>query len=451
MRLINKILGVTSNNNKRNKCRQLNSPALEWHPVHGDNISLSENNTVATRRDSFCKSIVFSQRPLMIGEKIWIRLLSVSEQGWKGGLRFGVSGVNPNMWSNSSLPKYLCPDMTSRASVWARAMSDKYVKMGAVVFFYIRANGDLVWGVNGKEKGVFLSGVDISRPVWAVVDVYGSTSSVQLVDPRSSLNNIMSKQTLNKKNEDKFKKVIYNQDILRQKRQMTKATFSQDCCGQNISLSEDGDIATRRETEFCNGYVFLDSPMQPGESLVIRILETEGTYIGSIAFGLTTADPKYLKSSELPEDSDCLTQRPEYWVHTKDVLPDPQDGDEISFTLSLDGAVLCSVNGGNQRVLFYADMSLTTRPFIDIFGIAQKIQVLGTKQTREAVKTSIPEPHFESTTECVICYESDVDCVLYSCGHMCMCFQCAVQQWSNAGECPMCRASIKDVIRTFRA
>ena len=54
-------------------------------------------------------------------------------------------------------------------------------------------------------------------------------------------------------------------------------------------------------------------------------------------------------------------------------------------------------------------------------------------------------------SECVICYESSVDCVLYSCGHMCMCFQCAVQQWGGAGECPLCRATIRDVIRTYRA
>ena len=63
-------------------------------------------------------------------------------------------------------------------------------------------------------------------------------------------------------------------------------------------------------------------------------------------------------------------------------------------------------------------------------------------------------PHSDEShvqTACVICYESDVDCVLYSCGHMCMCYQCATQQWSAAGECPLCRATIRDVIRTFRA
>jgi len=206
--------------------------------------------------------------------------------------------------------------------------------------------------------------------------------------------------------------------------------------------------------------------MQPGESLVVRIMETEATYIGSIAFGLTTADPRYLKSSELPEDSDLLSQRQEYWVHTKDVLSDPQDGDELTFSLSLDGAVLCSVNGGAQRLLFTTDISLPTRPFIDLYGVAQKIQIVGVHPSQPTAtlrrssrsnssmktrpKSCSPDPAMVQT-ECVICYENDVDCVLYSCGHMCMCFQCAVQQWSSAGECPLCRATIRDVIRTYRA
>ena len=449
MKLINKLLKVT--NRKQKHCKYLSSPALEWHPVHGDNILLTNNNTVATRRDSFCKSVVFSQRPLMIGEKIFIRLLSVSEQGWKGGLRLGVSGVNPNTWTNSSLPKYLCPDLTNRGKVWARAMSEKYVRHGAVVFFSVKTSGDLVWGVDGKEKGVLVSGVDISSPVWAVVDVYGSTKSVKLLDPKSSLNNIISKKSVHEKKESCSMKVIHNQDILRQKRSMTPAAFSSSCYGQNISISQNGEIASRSETEFCNGYVFLNSTLQPGDSLLLKVLETEDAFIGSIAFGLTTADPKMLCSSELPDDSEHLTMRPEYWIHDKDVLADPQVGDELLFSISLDGAVLCSVNGGALRLLFHTDVSLSTRPFIDVFGSVQKIQVLGIKNSPPRPKSYSPVPEFQQPTECVVCYESDVDCVLYSCGHMCMCYQCAVQQWSKSGECPLCRASIRDVIRTYRA
>ena len=466
MRLINKLLsGVSARERSRSKSWEV--PPLEWHPVHGDNISLSEGRSVASRREGFCKSVVFTHRPLGLGEKVWIRLVSVSDQGWRGGLRLGVSAVSPSHWTNSGLPKYLCPDMTTKGRVWARAMPEKYVKAGTVIFLSVKPSGQLVWGVNGKEKGVLVSGVDISSPLWAVVDVYGSTNTVQLIDPRSSLTDIMDRSSSTKeKKSSSGAKIITNEDILRQRRELVRGTWDQNCCGKNVSISSSGDVATRLETEFSNGYVFLDSPMQPGESLVVRIMETEATYIGSIAFGLTTADPRYLKSSELPEDSDLLSQRQEYWVHTKDVLSDPQDGDELTFSLSLDGAVLCSVNGGAQRLLFTTDISLPTRPFIDLYGVAQKIQIVGVHPSQPTAtlrrssrsnssmktrpKSCSPDPAMVQT-ECVICYENDVDCVLYSCGHMCMCFQCAVQQWSSAGECPLCRATIRDVIRTYRA
>lgn len=58
-----------------------------------------------------------------------------------------------------------------------------------------------------------------------------------------------------------------------------------------------------------------------------------------------------------------------------------------------------------------------------------------------------------SGTECTICCERPIDSVLYMCGHMCMCYDCAVQQWrgKGGGHCPLCRAVIRDVIRTYKS
>ncbi|KAL8513331.1 hypothetical protein ACS0TY_019510 [Phlomoides rotata] len=50
---------------------------------------------------------------------------------------------------------------------------------------------------------------------------------------------------------------------------------------------------------------------------------------------------------------------------------------------------------------------------------------------------------------CCVCRKMQVDCVLYRCGHMCTCFKCAHElQWSS-GKCPVCRARIVDVVRTY--
>lgn len=66
---------------------------------------------------------------------------------------------------------------------------------------------------------------------------------------------------------------------------------------------------------------------------------------------------------------------------------------------------------------------------------------------------AFPSPGTQGHHECTVCYEKPVDSVLYMCGHMCMCYECALQQWRGrgGGHCPICRASIRDVIRTYRS
>ena len=57
-----------------------------------------------------------------------------------------------------------------------------------------------------------------------------------------------------------------------------------------------------------------------------------------------------------------------------------------------------------------------------------------------------------AATECLVCFENAVDCVLYTCGHMCLCYDCAVDIKSNQNAlCPICRQEIKDIIKTYRS
>lgn len=98
--------------------------SIQFHPVHGEHIKLSRNNTIAKRVDSFCKGICFSNRTVQIHEKVYVRLLNKSVQ-WTGFLRLGVTTSDPNTHRTpSALPRHACPDLTCRPGLFIHLMKD---------------------------------------------------------------------------------------------------------------------------------------------------------------------------------------------------------------------------------------------------------------------------------------------------------------------------------------
>lgn len=53
--------------------------------------------------------------------------------------------------------------------------------------------------------------------------------------------------------------------------------------------------------------------------------------------------------------------------------------------------------------------------------------------------------------ECTVCFDQEVDTVIYTCGHMCLCNDCGLKLKRQINACcPICRRPIKDVIKTYR-
>ena len=53
--------------------------------------------------------------------------------------------------------------------------------------------------------------------------------------------------------------------------------------------------------------------------------------------------------------------------------------------------------------------------------------------------------------QCLVCLEKSADCVLYQCGHLCVCHGCGMELKQRGCHCPVCRAPIRDIIRTYKS
>lgn len=154
-------------------------PKLGFHRVHGEHVKISKGGKMAKRVESFCKGLAFSNRPIEIDEIVCIKFSEMATN-WSGVLRFGVTNTDPETLGNS-LPRFACPDLTSKEGNWAKALAERYCQAQSILHFYVRENGELYYGVNGVQKGLFLSGINTRSPMWVLVDIYGNSNCLEFL------------------------------------------------------------------------------------------------------------------------------------------------------------------------------------------------------------------------------------------------------------------------------
>lgn len=81
-------------------------------------------------------------RPILVDEIVCIKLSEVSNL-WSGVLRFGVTSVDPASFRDIELPKFACPDLTSKGGFWAKALPERYCVQDSIVHFMVNSDGNL--------------------------------------------------------------------------------------------------------------------------------------------------------------------------------------------------------------------------------------------------------------------------------------------------------------------
>lgn len=150
---------------------------MKFHAVHGGNVIIEDGGTRALRPVSFCDAITFSYKPISVNSRISI-LLGANEE-WTGALRLGVTLHDPN--TIVGLPRYACPDLTSKAGYWARPLPENWATNGTRLTFYVNSMGHFQLFVNNEHKGALLSGLPVKEQLWILLDLYGITVSVKFI------------------------------------------------------------------------------------------------------------------------------------------------------------------------------------------------------------------------------------------------------------------------------
>ncbi|MEQ2235389.1 hypothetical protein ILYODFUR_001891 [Ilyodon furcidens] len=516
--------------------------------TRGKNIRLDGQLRRATRKNSFCNGITFSHRPVHLYEKVRLRLTGV-HTGWSGALRFGFTSLDPSDLEAADIPKYACPDLVTRPGYWAKALPERLALKDNVLSFWADRHGRVFYSINDGEPILFHCGLSIGCPLWAIIDIYGITQEVTLLDSTfaesvgsSCLSAARLSAYLPQSSHDSANysnnQLENNQAAAAKMADLQFNSYSQliPCCsstsssstpsstastmfprgvrglpslldndlhfhlirGSDVILSADRLAACIHFLDSSRTLVFSDRPLRVGETLYVEVGHLGLPYFGAMSFGLTSCDPACLHSVDLPADPEVLLDRKEYWVLHRG-FPMPCSGDVLSFSLLPSGEVHHGVNGAGRGRLLCVDSSQVLWAFFTLHGAVNRLRILGTLQSSPpctspttsqssspddsdsdlafsinrsssasesslvtAPSSPLSPPTSPSLTaselppagkngECTICFDQEVDTVIYTCGHMCLCNDCGQKLKRQISSCcPICRRPIKDVIKTYR-
>uniref|UniRef100_A0A3P9PAZ9 E3 ubiquitin-protein ligase NEURL1 n=1 Tax=Poecilia reticulata TaxID=8081 RepID=A0A3P9PAZ9_POERE len=512
-------------------CGNLSSFPLQFHPsTKGSQIIMDLSQRTVKRQASFCNAITFSNRRIAVYEQVRLKITK-KQCCWSGALRLGFTSRDPSRINPDNLPKYACPDLVSQSGFWAKALPEELSNEGNVISFWVDKKGRVFYRINNSNPMLFFSGVHVAEPLWALIDVYGLTRGVQLLDSEMVPLNCLrprsyaaTRRSSARRNSHDPRLTISLCDLSLQQQEMHSTSChvpqnsqnSQQCLllpghldtdlqfhtihGLHVTALDKHTVARPDHRGDERTLVFTSRPMHCSEIVFVKV-KAGASRAGSLSYGVTSCNPATLRPTDLPSNPESLVDRKEFWAVCR-VAVQLHSGDILSFVVNAEGELMMSHNGSSAGMALCVDNSRPLWMFYGLHGSITQLRILGSSLPLDHQGSSVPSspscspntpttlcsrssgsnlnttlnislnssinpsspfsshphsPTFPSSSsswsdECTICYENMVDTVLYACGHMCLCYACGLKLKKMANACcPICRRTIKDIIKTYRS
>uniref|UniRef100_A0A3P9JCD3 E3 ubiquitin-protein ligase NEURL1 n=1 Tax=Oryzias latipes TaxID=8090 RepID=A0A3P9JCD3_ORYLA len=423
------------------------SGPLLFHPrTKGSQILMDLSQRTVKRQSSFCNGITFSNRPIAVYEQVRLKITK-KQYCWSGALRLGFTSKDPSRMQPENLPKYSCPDLVSQCGFWAKALPEELSEEGNIISFWVDKKGRVFYKLNDSHSTQFFSGVRICEPLWALIDVYGLTKEIQLLDtemvavnfmrprsftserrastqrnshdPRLSISMCdLSLQDTHQDEEEEEEEQPFSpmschvpqnsqnlQQCLLLPGHLDSDVHFHDVHGIHVTMLDKHTVARLNHSGDERTLVFTNRPLYSSETVYMRV-KVGFPSARCLSYGVTSCDPATLRPSDLPSNPESLVDRKEFWAMCWVTVP-LQSGDILGFVVNPAGEVMMSHNGIRTGMQLCVDNSRPLSMFFGLHSPTAQLRILGSSLHSDLRGSSVPSsPMCELNAPPMLCNQN---------------------------------------------
>jgi neuralized-like protein 4 len=273
---------------------------LKFHTRCGSLVKLTNNFRCAERRrpfDEFNNGIAMTSRPLRDNELFEIRIDRLVDK-WSGSIECGVTTHCPSALQFPATMTNLRSGtiMMSGCGILTNGKGTRReygefnldeLREGDRIGMMRKSNGNLHYYINGRDQGV--AATRVSNTLWGVIDLYGMTIKVTIVDR----DEIEEQNLVTRRNNNLLPLPSTETSSIIQSdyedRGSDRLCFHQ-ICGSNAQVTHSLRTCLRPNAaeDFNNAVCLTKRTLKPNEIFQVRLERIEKKWAGSIEIGVTT-------------------------------------------------------------------------------------------------------------------------------------------------------------------